>query len=105
MEVEGTILKIGEVETFTNDFTKRLLVVETHGKYPQPIPVEFVKDKTSMLDGLHIGQVVAVKTNLRGSEYKGRYYLNLQGWQIAARTAGEQAPTQQQQALQSMESH
>jgi len=83
MEVKGKVFLVGQVETAgTSGFTKRLIVVETEEQYSQKIPVEFVKDKTSMLDGVVPGMPVTVHINLRGSEYNGKHYLQAQGWKI-----------------------
>lgn len=82
MQVQGTIYKIGETETFPSGFTKRLLVVESEGEYPQKIPMEFVKEKTSILDNYKIGDKVTVDINLRGNEYQEKFYLSAQGWKI-----------------------
>ena len=82
MQVQGTIYKIGETETFPSGFTKRLLVVESEGEYPQKIPMEFVKEKTSILDNYKVGDKVTVDINLRGNEYQEKFYLSAQGWKI-----------------------
>lgn len=82
MQVQGNIYKIGDTETFPSGFTKRLLVVETEGEYPQKIPMEFVKEKTSILDNYRIGDKVTVDINLRGNEYQEKFYLSAQGWRI-----------------------
>lgn len=83
MEVSGKILVIGQTETVgSNNFTKRQLVVETNEQYSQKIPIDFVKDKVSMLDGKSIGQEVTVSINIRGNEHNGKYFANIQGWKI-----------------------
>ena len=83
MEIQGLVHLIGETqEVGSNGFTKRLLVVETQETYKQTIPIDFVKDKTNLLDNYTIGQSVKVSINLRGNEYNGKYYLNGQGWRI-----------------------
>lgn len=84
MEVSGKVVFIGQTESVgQNGFTKRVLVVEElEGQYPQKIPIDFVKDKTTMLDSLVINQNVKVKFNLRGSESNGRWFLQAQGWKI-----------------------
>ena len=83
MEISGRIVLIGETEQVGENFSKRLLVVETADTYPQQLPIEFVKDKTTILDNYKVGETVTVDINLRGSEYKGKYYANIQGWKIA----------------------
>jgi single-strand DNA-binding protein len=100
MEITGKIIVIGETETVgTKGFQKRLLVVETDDpKYPQKIPLEFVKDKTEVLDNFSVGQQVTVSFNLRGNEYNGRYYLSAQGWKIEGGTGGSAKPAAQKTA-------
>jgi hypothetical protein len=83
MEVNGKIHLIGETEEVGNNgFTKRLIVIATEEQYSQTIPIDFVKDKTSLLDNFKVGETVKVSINMRGNEYNGKYYVNLQGWRI-----------------------
>jgi len=84
LEITGKILVIGETETVgsAGTFNKRLLVVETDEKYSQKVPVDFVQDKTSLLDSFSIGDNVKVGLNIRGNEYNSKYYVSLNGWNI-----------------------
>lgn len=84
-EVVGKIHFIGETETVgsAGTFKKRLVVVETDEQYPQKIPVDFVQDKTALLDPFIIGEPVSIGINIRGNEYNGKYYVSLNGWKIA----------------------
>jgi len=85
MNVSGKIHLIGQTETVGNNgFTKRQIVVETSEQYPQKVAIDFVKDKCSILDSYKVGQEVTVDVNVRGSEYNGKFYVNLQGWKINA---------------------
>ena len=36
-----------------------------------------------MLDDLKVGQDITVSINILGNEYNGKYYVNLNGWQIS----------------------
>ena len=93
MEIKGKVFLVGETETIgTKDFKKRLLVVETDEQYSQKIPIDFVQDKVTLLDFITTGQEVVVSVNVRGNEYNGKYYVSLQGWQIAKNTTPEKAP-------------
>ena len=85
MNIQGKIHLIGQTETVGNNgFTKRQIVVETSEQYPQKVAIDFVKDKCSILDSYKVGQEVTVDVNVRGSEYNGKFYVNLQGWKINA---------------------
>ena len=81
----GKIKLIQEAKTFDSGFTKReMVVIVEDGKYPQEINIEFVQDKVALLESLQIGQEVTVTFDIRGREYNGRYFNNLQGWKIVA---------------------
>lgn len=88
-ELTGKIKLIQEPKTFNSGFTKReMVVIVEDGKYPQEINLEFVQDKVALLDNLQPGQEVTVTFDIRGREYNGRYFNNLQGWKVV--TAGEE---------------
>ena len=90
-DLTGKIKLIQEAKTFDSGFTKReMVVVVEDGKYPQEINLEFVQDKVSLLDNLQIGQEVTVTFDIRGREYNGRYFNNLQGWKIASPQAANE---------------
>jgi hypothetical protein len=94
MEVQGKVKMIGETQTFgSNGFRKRELVVTTDEQYPQHILVEFVQDKTDLLNNYKAGQAVKVNINLRGREWvnpqgETKYFNSIQGWRIEAAQAG-----------------
>ncbi|RLQ21380.1 DUF3127 domain-containing protein [Seongchinamella sediminis] len=91
-ELSGKIKLIQEPKTFDSGFSKREMVVTVDdGRYPQDINLEFVQDKVSLLDNLQAGQEVTVSFDIRGREYNGRYFNNLQGWKVVAADAGANA--------------
>ena len=79
--ITGTVKKIKEVETFAV-FTKQQIVITSDDQYPQDLPIDFIKEKISKLDGINLGDKVEVKVNLRGSEYNDKYYSSLNGWYL-----------------------
>ncbi len=84
-DLTGKIKLIQDPMTFDSGFTKReMVVIVEDGKYPQEINLEFVQDKISLLDNLQPGQEVTVTFDIRGREYNGRYFNNLQGWKISS---------------------
>lgn len=84
MKVEGKIKLINDTQTFDSGFQKREFVVTTAEQYPQDIKMELIKDKCGLIDTYNVGDEVSVDINLRGNEYNGKYYVNLQAWRISA---------------------
>ena len=88
MKISGRIKIIGEVQTFGNNgFRKRDLVIETLEKYSETILIEFVQDKTDLLNGYQVGTEVEVSINLRGREWTNpqgqkKYFNSIQGWRV-----------------------
>jgi hypothetical protein len=88
MEIQGTVKLVGTTQTFgSNGFRKRELVVTTQEQYPQHLMIEFVQDKTDLLNSINIGQTVKVGINLRGREWvnpqgETKYFNSIQGWRI-----------------------
>ncbi|MFT4567111.1 MAG: hypothetical protein ACI9FN_002075 [Saprospiraceae bacterium] len=97
MEVQGKVKLVGEVQTFgSNGFRKRELVVTTDEQYPQHIMIEFVQDKTALLDSFPVGSDVKVSINLRGREWTNpqgevKYFNSIQGWRIEVMQAAAPA--------------
>lgn len=82
-EIEGTVKVINEVQSFASGFSKREFVVEVEdGKFPQSIKFECLKEKTTMIDDYSIGDAVKVFFDIRGNEYNGKYYVNLNAWKL-----------------------
>ena len=89
-EASGTIKLINETQTFPSGFSKREFVITTeHDKYPQDLKFEVVKDRCDMLDQFEVGQKVQLNFDIRGNEYKDRYYVNLSCWKIQAAEGGD----------------
>ncbi len=89
-QLEGKIHLVNDVQTFSSGFTKREFVVETvDGQYPQMVKFECVKEKTALVEGLNRGDQVTVHFDIRGNEYQGKYFVNLNCWKLDR--AGAQA--------------
>lgn len=94
-ELSGKIKLVQEPKSFNSGFTKReMVVIVEDGKYPQEINIEFVQDKVSLLDNLQVGQDVTVTFDIRGREYNGRYFNNLNGWKVIATGDENHFPTE-----------
>lgn len=99
MEVSGTVKMVGDVQQVTATFKKRELVVTTEEQYPQHIMIEFVQDRTDILNNVQPGDRVSVGINLRGREWQSpqgetKYFNTIQGWRIEKQGAAAPAPQQ-----------
>lgn len=93
MELQGTVKLITDTQTFASGFQKREMVLTTQEQYPQPINIEFLSDKISLLDQVAVGDEVKVGINLRGREWvspqgETKYFNSIVGWRIEKLAAG-----------------
>ena len=93
LELKGTVKRIGDIETFPSGFQKRELVIVTEEQYPQPIAIEFLKDKGDLLNGLNDGDSITVGINIGGREWTSpqgdvRYFNSITGWKIEKGESG-----------------
>ncbi len=91
-ELTGKLKVVMDVQTFNSGFTKREFVVTTEEQYPQDIKFELIKDKTSLIDSFKPNDPIKVSFNLRGNEYNGKYFVNLQAWRLEKDEAGAGTP-------------
>jgi hypothetical protein len=89
LEVEGTLFKKFEIEKVKDTFQKREFVIETDEQFPQKIKLEFTQAKCAALNDFNEGDKVKVQFNLRGSEWQGKYFVNLQAWRIEKLSPGK----------------
>ena len=87
MEVQGKIKLVGNVQEITDSFKKREIIIVTQEQYPQTLCIDFVQEKTDLLNDFQEGQEVKIGINLRGREWKNpegiiKYFTSLQGWRI-----------------------
>jgi hypothetical protein len=99
-EVKGTLKKLFDQQDFPSGFYKRDFVVTTMEQYPQDIKFSALKEKSEQLGQYAEGDVLNVKFDLRGREYNGQYYVDLNAWRIERgdQTGGTDAGAGQQTA-------
>lgn len=98
MELQGTLKIISDIQTFASGFQKREIILLTEEQYPQPIQIDFLQDKGTILDHYKIGDQVKVGINIRGREWTNpqgdvRYFNSIVGWRIEKK--GENTATPQ----------
>lgn len=87
MELQGTVKKLFDTQTFASGFQKREMILLTQEQYPQPISIEFLSDKISLLDNIKEGEEVKVGINIRGREWTSpqgevRYFNSITAWRL-----------------------
>jgi hypothetical protein len=87
----GRVIHIGDVQEFgSNGFYKRDLILSDEAdKYPQEINFECAKKAADDAGDLDIGDQVEVAFDLRGREWKGRWFSSLNAWKIKVVSAGK----------------
>jgi hypothetical protein len=92
-DLTGKVKLVQDAKTISDKFTVREFVVTVEdGNYPQDIALQFVNDKVSLLDSVQAGQEVTVSFDIRGREYNGRYFNNLNAWKLQSGAAAPAAP-------------
>ena len=87
MELQGTVKKVFETQTFPSGFQKREMVLLTEEQYPQPISIEFLSEKISLLDQVSEGDKVKIGINIRGREWTNpegqvKYFNSITAWRL-----------------------
>lgn len=87
LKIEGVIKRILKPQEFDSGFRKCEMHIETTGdKYPQIIPLEFLKDMVDEAVGLEPGQTIKANCNVGGREWRKteadtwRAFLSLSVW-------------------------
>ena len=82
-KASGKIVKIFDTEQKSASFQAREFVIEVaDGQYPQMVKFQLVQDKCTLVDEYAEGDVVTVEFDLRGREWNGKYFTNLQAWRM-----------------------
>lgn len=100
MEVLGKVKVVGAEQQVSPTFRKRELVVTTDEQYPQSIMIEFVQDKSDLLNNVAVGENVKVSINLGGREWvnpqgETKYFNSIKGWRIEKVQSEAPAASQQ----------
>ena len=87
-EVEGKLHKKYETENKTDSFQARefVILVES-GNYPQYVKFQLVQDRCALLDAYEEGEEIKVHFDLRGREWQGKYFTNLNAWRLEKASA------------------
>jgi|TARA_R110000744_G_scaffold270486_1_gene383695 single-strand DNA-binding protein len=97
VNVFGKIHEVGQVVNHTEAFKTAKFVLETQDQYPQKLQFQLLNDKTDLASGIRSGQFAKIHFHIKGKEWKGNYYTNLNAWKIEL---GEQKSNQHENGVQ-----
>ena len=81
-EIEGRLHKVNETEVKGESFRVREFVIETQEQYPQFVKFQLTQDRCDLIGNYEPGSSIKVFFDLRGREWQGRYFTNLNAWKI-----------------------
>ena len=111
MDITGTVIAVLPEQRFNGkngEVVKNFFILETKEQYPQKIKFEiFGEDKWKAMC-VTAGQDVSVQFDIKGAEWQGKYFVNLQAWKVTsigngqqqASAGASQSPAPQQQIPQ-----
>jgi single-strand DNA-binding protein len=81
-EIQGRIHKLYEPERKSDKFLTQELVLLLDGRYPEYPKFQFTNDHANNLQHFAEGDEVRITFELKGREWQGKYFTNLNGWRI-----------------------
>lgn len=60
----------------------RLFVIQTDGRYPQPVKFQLTNDRCDIIDNFKEGDYLTVHFDIQGNEWEGKIINNLNAWKI-----------------------
>lgn len=89
MEIRGKVHEIGATQQVTESFKKRDIIVAyaENPQFVEYIRLEATQDRTSIFDGLTVGEEIEVSFNLRGRPWTNKegvttYFNSLVAWRV-----------------------
>lgn len=81
-QINGKLVKKMDMENKSGKFQTREFVVVTNEQYPQYVKFQLVQDRCGVIDKFNENDELTVHFDLRGREWQGKYFTNLQAWKI-----------------------
>lgn len=103
-EIQGKLHKVFPSENKSGSFQAREFVIEVEsGQYPQLIKFQLTQDRCDLIDSYSEGEEIQVHFDLRGREWDGKYFTNLNAWRLNRPSSTEKTdspkPAVQDEAL------
>src|SRR5690606_38709579 len=88
-EITGKLFRKFETEQKTQSFSAREFVLEVNdSNYMQLIKFQLTQDRCGLLDPFDEGKEIKVYFDLRGREWNGKYFTNLNAWKLETYESG-----------------
>lgn len=91
-EIEGKLFRKFDTESKSSNFQARDFVIEIQdGNYPQMIKFQLTQDRCALIDDYAEGEGIKVHFDLRGREWQGKFFTNLNAWRLE-KSGGNEGP-------------
>lgn len=82
-EIQGKLRKVFPAENKSGSFQAREFVIEVEsGQYSQFVKFQLTQDRCDLIDSYSEGEEIQVHFDLRGREWDGKYFTNLNAWRL-----------------------
>jgi len=102
-EIQGKLHKVFPSENKSGSFQAREFVIELeNGQYSQLIKFQLTQDRCDLIDAYSEGEEIQVSFDLRGREWDGKYFINLNAWRLnrpSTEKTGSPKPAVQDEVL------
>ena len=81
-EVTGELFHVDEIQDFPGGFCIRKFVIMDESSFPSPICFDLLKSDVRKVDQFSVGDRIKVVFKLKGREWNGKFYSNLQALRV-----------------------
>lgn len=82
-EIQGKLHKVFPSENKSGSFQAREFVIEVEsGQYSQFVKFQLTQERCDLIDSYSEGEEIQVHFDLRGREWDGKYFTNLNAWRL-----------------------
>lgn len=91
-DIEGKLIKKYDTESKSPTFQTREFVIEVNaGNYPEFVKFQLTQDRCAIIENHNEGDRIRVHFDLRGREWQGKYFTNLNAWKVEGQSAAPPA--------------
>jgi len=95
-EIQGKLHKVFPSENKSGSFQAREFVIEFEsGQYSQLIKFQLTQERCDLIDSYSEGEEIQVHFDLRGREWDGKYFTNLNAWRLNRPSSNEKTDLEQ----------